>query len=152
MVSTENNPKAHTIQVRVVAAHGELYNGTATMVVANAFGGEIGIKPRHTPLIAILKPGQAVIEHADGSEEVFYVSGGVIEVQPHLVTILADDAARAKDLDEAQTQRARENAQRLLADKTAKLDYAKLQAELAQSLAQLRVLRRYKNQVEKRRS
>lgn len=146
-----NTSTKHTMQVKVVGPHGELYNGIAKMVVATAFNGEIGIKPRHAPLLAMLKPGQAIIEH-DNGEDVFYLAGGVIEVQPNLVTILADEAERAKDIDEAKAQKARENAQRLLADKTAKLDYAMLQAQLAQSLAQLRALKRYKNRMEKRRS
>lgn len=141
----------HKIAVRVVGAHGALYNGTAQMVVAPAFNGEVGIKPKHAPFLAMLKPGQVSILN-DESEEVFYVAGGVIEVQPNLITILADDAERAKDIDEAKAQRALDDAEKLLADRTAKLDYAKLQSQLAQSLAQLRAAKRFKSRLENKRS
>ena len=145
------NTKGNTISVVIVNAQEYLFQGEAEMVVATAYSGEVGIKPRHTPFLALLKPGQAVVYH-NNSEEIFYVSGGVLEVQPNLITILADHAERAKDIDEAKAEQARKEAEKNLLDKNAKLDYAKLQVELAQSLAQLRALRRFKNQAQKRRS
>lgn len=145
------NAKSSTVEVRIVSAQEPLYDGRSDLVVATTVDGEIGVKPHHTPFLAMLKPGQAVVHHVDGSEEVFYISGGVIEVQPNLITILADDAQRAKDIDAIQAEKAREKAQRLLANKQEKVDYAKLQAQLAQSIAQLRALRRFRDQVEKRR-
>lgn len=149
---TELKTNTSTMDVHVVSAQGPLYIGKADFVIATSVDGEIGIKPKHIPFLAMLKPGQTIVHQADGSEEVFYISGGAIEVQPDLVTILADDARRAADIDEAKAQKAREQAEQLLADKQQKLDYAKLQAQLAQSLAQLRALRRFKKQAEKRRS
>ena len=146
-----NKVTKHTLAVRVVGSTGELYWDNADMVVASAYNGEVGIKPKHAPFLAMLKPGQVTIitgEHEEG----FYVSGGVIEVQPDIVTILADDAERAKDIDEVKALKAKEDATRLLADKTAKLDYAKLQLQLAQSLAQLRAAKRFKNSAEHKRS
>lgn len=140
-----------TVDVVVVSAQETLYKGCAEMVVATSQEGEIGIKPRHTPFLGILKPGQATIHTEDGGEEVFYISGGVIEVQPNLVTILADDAQRAENIDEARAEKARQEAKRLLSDKQKKVDYAKLQVQLAQSLAQIRALRKFRKQVEKRR-
>ncbi len=146
-----NKVSANTIAVRVVGSDGELYWDKADMVIASAYNGEVGIKPKHAPFLAMLKPGQITIitgEHEEG----FYVSGGVIEVQPYLVTILADNAERAKDIDESKALRAKEDAEKLLADKSAKLDYAKLQVQLAQSLAQLRAAKRFKNRAEHKRS
>jgi F-type H+-transporting ATPase subunit epsilon len=154
MANTKTNLSTNnTIDVKVVGAHGELYNGAAQMVVATAYNGEIGIKPKHAPFIAMLKPGQVVIHNSDASDEqVFYVSGGIIEVQPNLVTILADDAQRAADIDESKAEKAKANALKILADKSDALDYAKLQAQLAQSLAQLRALKRLKSQADRRRN
>lgn len=139
-----------TVKVVIVSAQGTLFEGDSTLVVATSQEGEIGVKPRHTPFLAIMKPGQATI-HTDKGEEVFYISGGVIEVQPNLVSILADDAQRAKDIDEAKAEKARQEAKRLLADKEKKVDYAKLQVQLAQSIAQIRALRKFRKQVERRR-
>jgi F-type H+-transporting ATPase subunit epsilon len=146
-----NKANLSTIDVKIVSAQESLYEGKADLVIATTVDGEIGVKPRHTPFLAMLKPGQAVVHNVDGDEDVFYISGGVIEVQPNMVTILADDAQRAKDIDSLKAEKAREHAERLLAEKHEKLDYAKLQIELAQSIAQLRALRRFKQQVEKRR-
>lgn len=140
-----------TINVRLVSAQELMYKGTATFVIAEADGGEIGIKPNHAPFLSILKPGQAIIQNG-AEEEVFYVSGGVIEVQPNMVTILADDVERAKDIDEAKAEQARKNAEKLLQSKTADIEYAKLQVQLAQSLAQLRALKRFRKQLQKTRT
>lgn len=150
MSNAERTSQA-TVEVKIVSAQEPLYEGWADLVVATTVEGEIGVKPKHTPFLAMLKPGQAIVHHVDGSEEVFYISGGVIEVQPNLVTILADDATRGKDIDAIKAEQARERAERLLADKQEKVDYATLQVQLAQSIAQLRALRRFRQQVEKRR-
>lgn len=131
-----------TLHVDIVSAESEIYSGTATMVFAPAEMGEVGIAPRHTQLLTRLKPGEVRVQSLDGDELSFYVSGGMLEVQPHLVTVLADTAIRADDLDEAQALEAKERAERLLADKAADIDYARAQAELAESMAQLAAIRK----------
>ena len=136
---------AMTLHVDIVSAEAEIFSGTVTMVFAPAEMGEVGIAPRHAPLLTRLKPGEIRIQQADGSEQSFFVSGGMLEVQPHVVTVLADTAIRAHDLDEAAAVEAKERAERLLADKHADIDYAKAQAELAQSIAQLRAIQKLRN-------
>jgi len=136
---------AMTLHVDIVSAEAEIFSGTVTMVFAPAEMGEVGITPRHAPLLTRLKPGEIRIQQADGSEHSFFVSGGMLEVQPHVVTVLADTAIRAHDLDEAAAVEAKERAERMLADKHADIDYAKAQAELAQSIAQLRAIQKLRN-------
>ena len=136
---------AMTLHVDIVSAEAEIFSGTVTMVFAPAEMGEVGIAPRHAPLLTRLKPGEIRIQQADGAEQSFFVSGGMLEVQPHVVTVLADTAIRAHDLDEAAAVAAKERAERLLADKHADIDYAKAQAELAQSIAQLRAIQKLRN-------
>jgi F-type H+-transporting ATPase subunit epsilon len=136
---------AMTLHVDIVSAEAEIFSGTVTMVFAPAEMGEVGIAPRHAPLLTRLKPGEIRIQQADGSEQSFFVSGGMLEVQPHVVTVLADTAIRAHDLDEAAAVEAKERAERLLADKHADIDYAKAQAELAQSIAQLRAIQKLRH-------
>jgi F-type H+-transporting ATPase subunit epsilon len=136
---------AMTLHVDIVSAEAEIFSGTVTMVFAPAEMGEVGIAPRHAPLLTRLKPGEIRIQQADGSEQSFFVSGGMLEVQPHVVTVLADTAIRAHDLDEAAAVQAKERAERMLADKHADIDYAKAQAELAQSIAQLRAIQKLRN-------
>ena len=133
---------AMTLHVDIVSAEAEIFSGTVTMVFAPAEMGEVGIAPRHAPLLTRLKPGEIRIQQADGSEQSFFVSGGMLEVQPHVVTVLADTAIRAHDLDEAAAVQAKERAERMLADRHADIDYAKAQAELAQSIAQLRAIQK----------
>ena len=133
---------AMTLHVDIVSAESEIFSGTATMVFAPAEMGEVGITPRHTPLLTRLKPGEVRVQTDEGEEQLFYVSGGMLEVQPHVVTVLADTALRADSLDEAQAQEAKVRAEKLLADKTADIDYAKAQAELAESIAQLATIRK----------
>ncbi|MGD2055453.1 MAG: F0F1 ATP synthase subunit epsilon [Gammaproteobacteria bacterium] len=133
---------AMTLHVDIVSAEAEIFSGTATMVFAPGEMGELGIAPRHAPLLTRLKPGEVRVQTDDGEQQFFYVSGGMLEVQPHVVTVLADTAIRAHDLDEASVIEAKERAEQLLADKKADLDYAKAQAELAQSIAQLRALQK----------
>jgi len=131
-----------TLHVDIVSAEAEVYSGTATMVFAPAEMGEVGIAPRHTQLLTRLRPGEVRVQLQDGDELSFYVSGGMLEVQPHMVTVLADTAIRADDLDEAQALEAKGRAERLLADKVADIDYARAQAELAESIAQLAAIRK----------
>ena len=136
---------AMTLHVDIVSAEAEIFSGTVTMVFAPAEMGEVGIAPRHAPLLTRLKPGEIRVQQADGSEQSFFVSGGMLEVQPHVVTVLADTAIRAHDLDEAAALQAKERAERMLADRHAEIDYAKAQAELAQSIAQLRAIQKLRN-------
>jgi F-type H+-transporting ATPase subunit epsilon len=131
-----------TLHIDIVSAEAEIFSGTVTMVYAPAEMGEVGIAPRHAPLLTRLKPGEVRVQTQEGEELSFFVSGGMLEVQPHVVTVLADTAIRAADLDEAQALEARERAEKMLADKSADIDYAKAQAELAQSMAQLAAIRK----------
>ena len=131
-----------TIHVDIVSAEREIFSGLAEMVFAPAELGEVGISPRHAPLITKLNPGEVRVKASDGESYPFYISGGLLEVQPHLVTILADTAIRAKDIDEASALDAKARAEEALADKTGKIDYATAQSQLAQAVMQLRTLDR----------
>lgn len=133
---------AMTIRVDIVSAEREVFSGLAEMVFAPAELGEVGIAPRHTPLITRLKPGEVRVKINEKESQEFYVSGGLMEVQPHLVTVLADTAIRAHDIDEAAALQAKARAEEMLNDKSDKLDYANAQAELAQAITQLRTLDR----------
>jgi F-type H+-transporting ATPase subunit epsilon len=139
---------AMTIHVDIVSAEKEIYSGTAEMVFAPLVTGEVGILPRHAPLAARMKPGEVRVR--SGSEELsFYVSGGLLEVQPYVVTVLADTAARAKDLDEAEALKAKERAEEALRNRQADIDYAKAQAELAEAIAQLRTIQKLRERTRK---
>jgi len=140
---------AMTLHVDIVSAEAEIFSGTATMVFAPAEMGEVGIAPRHAPMLTRLRPGEVRVRTKGGEELFFFVSGGMLEVQPHVVTVLADTALRAKDIDEAAALKAKERAESMLADKKADVDYAKAQAELAQSIAQLRTLRKLREQAQR---
>jgi len=129
-----------TIHIDIVSAETEIFSGTANMVFAPAEMGEVGIAPRHTPLLTRLKPGEVRVQMEGQDEQFFYVSGGVLEIQPHVVTVLADTAIRATDLDEAAAIKAKERAERAMDDKQSDFDYAKAQAELAEAVAQLRTI------------
>jgi F-type H+-transporting ATPase subunit epsilon len=129
-----------TIHVDIVSAEGEIFSGEASMVFAPAVMGEIGIAPRHAPLLTTLKPGEVRVQTAAGEEQYFYVSGGAIEIQPHLVTVLADTALRANDLDEAAAVQARQRAEEALRNRTDALDAAELQAELARLAVQVKMI------------
>ncbi len=133
---------AMTIHVDIVSAEKAIFSGLVEAVFATATMGEIGIYPRHTPLLTSLKPGEVRVKLANGTEEQFYVSGGMLEVQPHVVTILADSAMRADDVDEAAAMAAQAAAEKSLAESGEKLDYAEVQAQLAEAAAQLRVVQR----------
>ena len=131
-----------TIHVDIVSAEREIFSGLAEMVFAPAELGEVGISPRHAPLITKLNPGEVRVKVSDNESYPFYISGGLLEVQPHLVTILADTAIRAKDIDEAAALDAKAKAEEALAYKSGKIDYATAQAQLAQAVMQLRTLDR----------
>lgn len=131
---------AMTIHVDIVSAEAEIFSGTANMVFAPAEMGELGIAPRHTPLLTRLKAGEVRVQMEGQEEQFFYVSGGMLEIQPHVVTVLADTAMRAADLDEAAALRVKERAEKAMADKQSDFDYARAQAELAEAVAQLRTL------------
>jgi F-type H+-transporting ATPase subunit epsilon len=133
---------AMTIHVDIVSAEADIFSGLAEIVFAPAQKGEIGILPRHAPLLTPLKPGEVRVRKQGGEEESFYVSGGMLEIQPHVVTVLADTARRAKDLDEAAAMEAKQRAEKLLADKQVAIDYARAQAELAEAMAQLQAINR----------
>ncbi|MEE8342422.1 MAG: F0F1 ATP synthase subunit epsilon [Gammaproteobacteria bacterium] len=133
---------AMTIHVDVVSAEEEIFSGAATMVFAPAVMGDVGIAPRHSPLLTRLRPGEVRLQMANGEEQFFYVSGGMLEVQPHVVTVLADVAVRAKDIDEAAAQQAKEHAERAMTDKKSEFDYAKAQAEFVEAVAQLHTLQK----------
>lgn len=138
-----------SIQCDIVSAESAIFNGEAAMVVASGIEGELGIAPQHAPLITQLKPGEVRVIADDGSEQHFYVSGGIMEVQPHLVSILADTALRADDIDEAAALKAKEEAENLLQDSAKKQDLAKVQAELAKAIAQIQAVARLKKNLKR---
>jgi len=133
-----------TIHVDIVSAEGEIFSGPAAMVFAPAQLGEIGIAPNHAPLLTGLKPGGVRVQTPEGEELFFYVSGGMIEIQPKAITVLADAALRARDLDEAAVEQARQRAQDLLENRESAVDIATAQAELAQISAQVALLQKIK--------
>ncbi len=131
-----------TVHVDIVSAEKEIFSGAAEMLFAPAEMGEVGVAPRHAPMLTRLKPGEVRVQRPDGEELDFFISGGLLEVQPHVVTVLADTAIRAADLDEAAAVRARDRAEAAMRDKSATLDYAKAQAELIEAAAQLQTIQR----------
>ena len=134
--------EALTIQVDVVSAEGELFSGAAAVVFAPASQGDLGIYPRHAPLLSLLKPGEVRVQTPDGEEHHFFVGGGALEVQPNKVTVLADTALRAKDIDEAAALAAKQRAEDALRDRSGHITLAEAQAELARAIAQLKVIQR----------
>ena len=135
---------AATLQVEIVSAEKEIFNGEATMVIASAQMGEVGIAPGHTPFITRIKPGEIrVLTDGDEEELDIYVSGGILEVQPYVVTVLADTALRVDDIDEAAAQKAKEEAEAALAGgKPGEIDYGAIQAQLAEASAQLQLIKK----------
>jgi F-type H+-transporting ATPase subunit epsilon len=131
---------AGTIHVEIVSPECQMFSGDATMVFAPGAEGEIGIAPRHAPLLTMLTAGVVRVQTADQQEQSFYVGGGALEVQPHAVAVLADTAARARDIDEAAAQAAKARAEEAMQSRTDKLDIAEAQAELARAVAQLRAV------------
>ena len=133
-----------TIHVDIVSAEGEIHSGDARMVFAPAKMGEIGIAPRHAPLLTALKPGEVRVEGADGEEHFFYITGGMLEVQPFQVTVLADTALRGDQLDEAAALAARQEAEKALEGVSDEVDLAKARAELAEAEARYRAAEKLK--------
>ncbi|NNM62367.1 MAG: F0F1 ATP synthase subunit epsilon [Steroidobacteraceae bacterium] len=133
---------ANTIHLDIVSAEGHIFAGEATMVFAPASEGELGIAPRHAPLLTTLKPGEIRVQTQTDEEQTFFVGGGTLEIQPHTVTVLADTAIRAHDLDEAAATQARQRALEAAAGKTDAIELAEAQAELARAAAQLRMIER----------
>jgi F-type H+-transporting ATPase subunit epsilon len=134
---------AKVLHVDIVSAEQQIFSGEASMVIAPGEGGELGIMPEHVPLLTRIKPGTVRVQPAaGGEEEVIYVSGGMMEVQPDRVTVLADTSVRAHDLDEAKAMEAERLAKEALANRTGKMEVAKAQAELAEAAAQLAAIRK----------
>ncbi|MGB5396104.1 MAG: F0F1 ATP synthase subunit epsilon [Gammaproteobacteria bacterium] len=133
-----------TMHIHIVSAETEIFSSTVTEVYAPAEMGEVGIYPRHTPLLTRLKPGEVRTVDLEGKMRSFYVSGGILEVQPHVVTILSDTAVRAADLDEAAALEAKARAEASLADKKSDMDYAHAKTELLEALAQLDTIKKLK--------
>ncbi len=133
-----------TIKVDIVSAEGEIHSGEATMVFAPAQMGEVGIAPRHAPLLTALNPGEVRVQTEDGKEESFYITGGMLEVQPHLVTILADTALRGDQLDEAAALAAKQDAEEALNGVSGETDLKRAQAELAEAEARYRAAQKLK--------
>ena len=131
------------IHVNIVSAEGEIFSGEADMVFAPAKAGEVGIAPRHAPLITTLTPGSVRVQTADG-EKLFYVTGGILEIQPHLITVLADSALHAEQLDESEALAARERAREMLEGKHGAIDLARAQSELVEAEARYRAAQQLK--------
>jgi len=133
-----------TIRVEIVSAEGEIFSGDAEMVFAPAKMGELGIAPRHAPLLTNLKPGEVRVQVTGGEEHYFYITGGIMEIQPHLVTVLADSAMRGDDLDEEAALEARNQAREVLAGRHEEIDLAQAQAELVEAEARYRAAQKLK--------
>jgi F-type H+-transporting ATPase subunit epsilon len=131
-----------TIQLTIVSAEGEIFAGEARMVFLPGSEGDLGITPRHAPLLTMLRPGEVRVQLPEGDEQSFYIGGGALEVQPKRITVLADTAARARDLDEAAALAAQQRAEEALAGTTDKISQAEALAELARAVAQLRMIQR----------
>lgn len=133
-----------TIHVDIVSAEGEIYSGTANMVFAPARMGEVGIAPRHAPLLTALKPGEVRVQDTEGKEHFFYITGGMLEIQPHLVTVLADTALRGDQLDESAALAAQQAAEEALEGVAEETDLVRAQAELAEARARYRAAQKLK--------
>ncbi len=131
---------AMTTHLDIASAEEQLFSGLVEMVIAKGMMGELGITPQHAPLLTALKPGPVRVILQGGEETDFYVSGGMLEVQPSLITILADTAVRAEDIDEAAAIEAKEHAEKALADQSSEIEYSVAAVELAEAIAQLRTL------------
>lgn len=138
-----------TLRCDIVSAEEQIFSGDVSMVFATGEAGELGIAPRHAQLITRIKPGHVRVQLPDGGEEFYFVSGGILEVQPHVVTVLADTAVRGGDLDEAAAQQAKDEAERKLADAQADMDFARAKAELAEAMAQIAALRRFRDKLKR---
>lgn len=139
-----NEQKPSLLQLNVVSAEAEIFSGKAQRLFATGILGELEVTPGHAPLLTGLLPGPVRIKDEQGKEEVVYVTGGILEVQPFVVTILADTVVRARDLNEAEAEKAKQQAERMLKDHKASIDYAKARAELARAAGLLRAIREAK--------
>jgi len=135
---------AMTTHVDIVSAEKEIWSGQATMVFAPGEMGELGIAPRHTPLLTRLKAGEVRVENDKGEQESFFISGGILEIQPHVVTILSDTAIRAEDLDEAAAIEAKQRAEEAMQNKNSDMDFAKAQSELIEAAAMVEAIKKIK--------
>ena len=133
---------AMTLHVNIVSAEQEIYSGTATQVFAPAEMGEVGVLPRHAPMLSTLKAGVVRVISQEEEEQSFYVSGGILEIQPHIVTILSDTALRAADIDESAALEAKSRAEVAMKDKASDMDYAKAKSELIEAVAQIEALKK----------
>lgn len=141
---TQRQINMATIKVDIVSAEGEIHSGEAAMVFAPAKMGEVGIAPRHAPLLTTLKPGEVRVQSPEGDEVAFYITGGMLEVQPHCVTVLADTALRGDQLDEAAALAAQQEAEKALEGVSAETDIARAQAELEEARARYRAAQKLK--------
>ena len=138
---------ASTIKIDVVSAEESIFSGEAAFVVAPALMGEVGIYPRHTPMLTSIKPGALRIQLENGEEQLIFISGGILEVQPGLVTVLADTAIRGSDLDEAKALEVKRLAEETLKSNASEVNYAAAQVELAEALAQLQAISKLRKKV-----
>ena len=138
---------AITTHLDIVSAEHEIFSGVVEMVIATGEMGEIGIIPGHAPLLTMLKPGEIRVTMPGGEEEIYYISGGMLEVQPYYVTVLADSAERAESLDEAAALAAKAKAEEAMNSKDAEIDYSKAAAELARAVAQIRALQKVRKKM-----
>lgn len=137
---------AVTLRLDITSAEREIFSGEAEMVFVTGEMGELGIAPGHTPLLTSLKPGNVRVQLPNQAEDIFYISSGMLEVQPFVVTVLADTALRAHDIDEQAAQAAKERAEKILADSNSDIDLARAAAELAEAVAQLRTVQKLRKQ------
>ena len=140
---------ANTIHCDIVSAHREIFSGKVTVVYASGVAGELGIFPRHAPLFTQLKPGTVRIQNESGEEQLFVVSGGILEVQPHMVTIMADTVARSDELDRSSAEAAKAEAERELVSSTRQMEIAEAQVKLQKALAELQALDRLRKKVKR---
>ncbi|WP_198262945.1 F0F1 ATP synthase subunit epsilon [sulfur-oxidizing endosymbiont of Gigantopelta aegis] len=131
---------AMTMKLNIVSAEKEIFSNLAEMVIAPGEMGDLGIMPQHAQLLSTLKAGEVIITEQGGNQESIYISGGLLEVQPHVVTILSDTALRASDLDEGAAQEAKQRAEEMLGDQDSEIDFAAAEAQLAEAIAQLRMI------------
>lgn len=136
---------AMTIHLDIVSAEQEIWSGSATMIIAPSEMGELGIAPRHTPLLSRLKAGEVRVRDDHDEEESFFISGGILEIQPHVVTVLADTAIRADDLDEAAAIQAKQRAEEAMTNRKSDMDYAKARAELAEAAAMIETIKKVRD-------
>ncbi|MGY2464323.1 F0F1 ATP synthase subunit epsilon [Vreelandella sulfidaeris] len=140
---------ANSFTCNIVSAEASIFSGTVEQVIASGMMGDLGILPGHAPLLTELQPGPVRVIHDDGKEDNFFVSGGFMEVQPDVVTILADSASRASDLNEAAAEEARQQALKAFNEKSSELDYTRAAAELAEAVAQLRTIQQLRKKAGK---